>query len=84
MTTIRKILSTLSPSEDAKGAFMKALKNKGVKLDSFPLTRLSVETVAEGLTRAEDVLELQRGTLAAGVRAALKPMRRELENRLDA
>lgn len=85
MTTIpvRKILATLGPDEDAKGIVMRCLKNKGVSLDEFPRTRLSVETMAEALTRAEDALELQRGSGAAALRAQIRPLRRALEGSIE-
>lgn len=84
MVAIRKILSTLSSDEISKAALMKCLKNKGVKLDDFPRTRLSVESVAEGLTRAEDSLELRRGERCAALRLELRAMRRSLEDALEA
>ena len=80
MVGIRKILSALSEHDAAKAVVMKCLKNKGLSLDEFPRTRLSVETVAEGLTRAEDILEFEPGSKAADLRSRLKVMRRELED----
>lgn len=83
MVPIRKILATLGPHEDVKRVVMNHYKNKGANLDEFPRTRFSVETMADSLTRAEDVLEPRRGIKWQELRQTIRDMRRELENYLD-
>jgi len=76
---LRKIQGALSESDPARRLALDTYKTSGATLDEFPRTHRSVEAMAHALTRAEDFLELERGSRADKTRALIRPLRRDLE-----
>jgi hypothetical protein len=74
----RDVLRVLS-SDETRAAVLARYRAAGFTPDDFATSGLARDAMADALTRAEDVLELQAGSVRAAMRAAIRAVRRRLE-----
>jgi hypothetical protein len=77
-TTYRDVLRVLQSDAARSGALMR-YRAAGFTADDFATRRNARETMADALSRTEDVLEGVRGAHAQAERAVIRDVRRRLE-----